>query len=116
MRAWQGNIAPMKAKSQPAKYAMPSDAELRERLTPLAYRVTRRDATEPPFDNAYHDEKRDGLYVDAVSGAPLFCSRDKFDSGTGWPSFTGPLEPANLGREDRFQTIHAAHRSAQCAW
>ncbi|MGR3984383.1 MAG: peptide-methionine (R)-S-oxide reductase MsrB [Gammaproteobacteria bacterium] len=89
----------MDTKHPAAKYPKPSDAELRERLTPLAYRVTRRDATEPPFDNAYHDEKRDGLYVDAVSGAPLFCSRDKFDSGTGWPSFTGPLEPENLAEK-----------------
>ncbi|MGR3915116.1 MAG: peptide-methionine (R)-S-oxide reductase MsrB [Gammaproteobacteria bacterium] len=93
----------MTSKSQTAKYAMPSNAELRARLTPLAYRVTRRDATEPPFDNAYHDEKRDGLYVDAVSGAPLFCSRDKFDSGTGWPSFTAPLEPANLAEKTDFK-------------
>lgn len=74
-----------------ARYPKPNDAELRARLSPHAYRVTREDATEPPFQNAYHDEKRDGLYVDAVSGAPLFSSRDKFDSGSGWPSFTRPL-------------------------
>ncbi len=94
---------PAKAADKTAKYPKPSDAELRERLSPLAYRVTRCDATEPPFDNAYHDEKRDGLYVDAVSGAPLFSSRDKFDSGTGWPSFTRPLEPENLAEKTDFK-------------
>ncbi|MBN2205601.1 MAG: peptide-methionine (R)-S-oxide reductase MsrB [Thermoleophilia bacterium] len=69
------------------------DAELRERLTPLQYEVTQQDGTEPPFDNEYWDEHRDGLYVDVVSGEPLFSSLDKFDSGTGWPSFTRPISP-----------------------
>jgi methionine-R-sulfoxide reductase len=67
------------------------DADLKARLTELQYRVTQRDATEPPFANEYWDEHRDGLYVDVVSGEPLFSSRDKYDSGTGWPSFTRPL-------------------------
>lgn len=67
--------------------------ELRERLTPLQYQVTQRDGTEPPFDNEYWDEHRDGIYVDVVSGEPLFSSRDKYDSGTGWPSFTRPVTP-----------------------
>lgn len=80
----------------------PDDAELRRRLTPLQYRVTREDATEPPFRNEYWDNHRPGIYVDVVSGEPLFSSLDKFDSGTGWPSFTQPLEPANLcTRTDR---------------
>lgn len=69
------------------------DAELRARLTPLQYQVTQCSATEPPFQNAYWDEHRDGIYVDVVSGVPLFSSTDKFDSGTGWPSFTRPIDP-----------------------
>ncbi len=80
----------------------PSEEELRERLTPLQYRVTQEDATEPPFENAYWNEKRHGIYVDVVSGEPLFSSLDKFDSGTGWPSFTRPLsEDCVAEKEDR---------------
>lgn len=79
----------------------PSDEALRERLTPLQYRVTQEDATERPFHNEYWDEKRDGIYVDVVSGEVLFSSNDKYESGTGWPSFTRPLEPDNIVyRED----------------
>lgn len=74
----------------------PSDETLRRRLTPLQYHVTQEDGTEPPFDNEYCNEKRPGIYVDIVSGEPLFSSRDKFDSGCGWPSFTRPLLPENL--------------------
>lgn len=78
------------------------DAELRQRLTPLQYDVTQREGTEPPFDNEYWDEHGDGIYVDVVSGEALFGSRDKYDSGTGWPSFTRPLrEEAVVTREDR---------------
>lgn len=73
-----------------------TDAELRERLTPIQYRVTQLDATERPFDNPYWDNKEDGLYVDVVSGEPLFSSKDKFRSGTGWPSFTQPLVAENV--------------------
>jgi len=69
----------------------PSRAELKRRLSPLQYRVTQEAGTEPPFDNAFWDNHRDGIYVDVVSGEPLFSSKDKFDSGTGWPSFTRPL-------------------------
>ena len=69
----------------------PDDAGLRQRLTPLQYEVTQREGTEPAFANEYWDEHRDGIYVDVVSGEPLFSSRDKYDSGTGWPSFTRPL-------------------------
>ncbi len=84
------------------KYDRPSDAVLRGRLTPLQYRVTRHEATEPPFENEYWDNKREGIYVDIISGEPLFSSLDKYDSGTGWPSFTKPLEPASIvEREDR---------------
>jgi peptide methionine sulfoxide reductase msrA/msrB len=77
-------------------------AALRARLTPLQFRVTQNDGTEPAFENPYWDEKRPGVYVDVVSGEPLFSSLDKFDSGTGWPSFTRPLEKANVvEREER---------------
>lgn len=80
----------------------PSDAEIKERLTPEQYRVTQRDGTEPAFRNAYWDNKADGIYVDVVTGEPLFSSLEKYDSGTGWPSFYAPLEPAHLvEHEDR---------------
>jgi methionine-R-sulfoxide reductase len=70
------------------------DAELHARLTPRQYDVTQREGTEPAFENEYWDEHRDGLYVDVVSGRPLFSSKDKYDSGTGWPSFTRPIDPS----------------------
>lgn len=70
--------------------------DLRERLTPMQYRVTQEDGTEPAFQNAYWDNKRPGIYVDVVSGEPLFSSKDKYRSGTGWPSFTRPLVPENV--------------------
>ena len=78
------------------KYRRPDDAELRRRLTDLQYRVTREEATEPPFHNSYWDTKDKGIYVDVVSGEPLFSSFDKFDSGTGWPSFFKALVPENI--------------------
>jgi len=76
--------------------------ELRQRLTDLQYRVTQENATEPPFNNKYWDNKEEGLYVDIVSGVPLFSSGDKFDSGTGWPSFTRPLEEEGVKEEKDF--------------
>ncbi len=83
-------------------YVKPADEAIRAKLTDLQYRVTQQDATEPPFNNAYWDEKRSGIYVDVVTGEPLFSSTDKYDSGTGWPSFTRPLEPdAVVEHEDR---------------
>jgi peptide methionine sulfoxide reductase msrA/msrB len=72
-------------------YTIPDDAQLRRRLTPLQYKVVREGGTEPPFKNAYWDNHREGIYVDIVSGEPLFSSTDKFESGTGWPSFTKPI-------------------------
>ena len=75
-----------------ASYTKPSDDELQKRLTPLQYLVTRRDATEPPFDNAYWDNHAPGIYVDVATGQPLFSSTDKFESGTGWPSFVRPID------------------------
>lgn len=77
-------------------FTKPSDAELRERLSRLQYEVTQHEGTERPFSNEYWNNKRAGIYVDVVSGEPLFSSLDKYDSGTGWPSFTQPLEPENL--------------------
>ena len=79
-------------------FVRPSDAELRASLSDLEYRVTQEDGTERPFTSALNDNKREGLYVDVVSGEPLFSSRDKFDSGTGWPSFTRPIEDGALTR------------------
>lgn len=78
------------------KYRKPSKDELKTLLTPLQYKVTQKDGTEPAFKNAYWDNKADGIYVDIVSGEPLFSSKDKYDSGTGWPSFTRPLVPGNI--------------------
>jgi methionine-R-sulfoxide reductase len=75
------------------EYSKPDEATLRKRLTALQFEVTQRGGTEPAFDNAYWDEHREGIYVDVVSGEALFSSADKFDSGTGWPSFTKPLHP-----------------------
>ena len=74
----------------------PSDSELRKKLTPLQYEVTQHEATERAFDNEYWNNHQPGIYVDVVSGEPLFSSLDKFESGTGWPSFTRPLEKANI--------------------
>jgi peptide methionine sulfoxide reductase msrA/msrB len=93
-------IAPPASERQ--GFVKPSDEELKRRLTPGQYDVTQRDGTELAFNNDYWDNKKPGIYVDVVSGEPLFSSLDKFDSGTGWPSFTRPLEPENVvERSDR---------------
>lgn len=89
------SAAPAAAAPRAAK---PDAGALRRRLTPLQYAVTQESETEPPFRNAYWDNHRAGIYVDVVSGEPLFSSLDKFESGTGWPSFTRPLEAANVRR------------------
>ena len=83
----------------------PDDAELKQRLTPLQYQVTQREGTEAAFANEYCDEHRDGIYVDVVSGEPLFSSRDKFDSGTGWPSFTRPLRDEAVTTKTDFKLL-----------
>jgi methionine-R-sulfoxide reductase len=77
-------------------FVKPSEKELRNKLTPEQFYVTQKDGTEKPFRNAYHDNKEPGIYVDVVSGEPLFSSLDKYDSGTGWPSFTRPIDPKNV--------------------
>ena len=80
----------------------PQPENLKKKLTPIQYKVTQECGTEPAFKNEYWDNKKDGIYVDIVSGEPLFISSDKFDSGTGWPSFTKPLDPKNIvEKEDR---------------
>jgi peptide methionine sulfoxide reductase msrA/msrB len=95
------------------KYARPSDEDLRKRLSELQYKVTQHEGTEPPFNNEYWKNKAAGIYVDIVSGEPLFSSRDKFESGTGWPSFTRPLVSDNvIEKEDRtFFTVRTEARS-----
>lgn len=87
--------APAKSSAK-TTYAKPSEAELKKRLTALQFAVTQKGATEPPFSNAYFDNHQEGIYVDVVTGEPLFSSRDKFDSGTGWPSFTKPIEAGRV--------------------
>jgi peptide methionine sulfoxide reductase msrA/msrB len=77
-------------------YRKPDEETLKKMLPPLQFEVTQKEGTEPPFNNAYWDNKKEGIYVDIVSGEPLFSSLDKYESGTGWPSFTKPLEPANI--------------------
>jgi len=77
-------------------FKKPSDDELKKTLSPIQYKVTQHEGTERPFQNEYWNNHEAGIYVDVVSGEPLFSSLDKFDSGTGWPSFTKPLEPANV--------------------
>jgi peptide methionine sulfoxide reductase msrA/msrB len=92
-----------------------SEEELKKRLTALQYHVTRESGTEPPFNNEFWNEHREGLYVDVVSGEPLFSSRDKFDSGFGWPSFTKPVEETDLAekKDTGFGMIRTEVRSAQ---
>jgi methionine-R-sulfoxide reductase len=90
------------APGKPGPGSLPGDEELRGRLTPEQYRVTRECGTEPAFNNAYWDNKRPGIYVDIISGKALFSSTAKFDSGTGWPSFTAPIDKSEIkSSEDR---------------
>ena len=84
--------------------AKPTDEQLRQRLTPLQYHVTQKAGTEPAFSNEYWDNHRPGIYVDIVSGEVLFSSLDKYDSGTGWPSFTKPLVPGNVRTKADYRT------------
>ncbi|HTA89169.1 MAG TPA: peptide-methionine (R)-S-oxide reductase MsrB [Polyangiaceae bacterium] len=91
---------PPSAPSSKRVYAKPPQSELEKRLTPLQYDVTQHEDTEPPFQNAFWNNHEPGLYVDIVSGEPLFSSTDKFESGTGWPSFTRPVDPSRVVRRD----------------
>ncbi len=113
--------APLRASAKPEevvamgekKFAKPGEEELRKRLTPMQFEVTQEEGTEPPFRNEYWDNHEEGLYVDVVSGEPLFSSIDKFESGTGWPSFTRPLEPAHVveKRDATFGMVRTEVRS-----
>ena len=96
-------------------YMIPADAELQQLLTPLQYKVTRKNGTEPAFSNSYWNNHEAGIYVDVISGAPLFSSTDKYESGTGWPSFTRPLDADQIIEvEDRsFFSVRTEIRSKQ---
>lgn len=91
--------------SSDGKYVRPSDDEIRERLTSLQYKVTQKDATEPAFRNEYWNNEKPGIYVDVVTGEPLFSSLDKYESGTGWPSFTRPLEPDHIVEKTDYKLV-----------
>ncbi len=93
-KTWKGEELTMEKNT--TTYEKPDDSVLKEKLTDIQYRVTQKDGTEPPFRNKYWDNKEPGIYVDIVSGEPLFSSDDKYKSGTGWPSFTEPLESSNI--------------------
>ncbi len=98
-KIWKSDA--VKTQSQSEKiYKKPDVQAIRKKLTPLQYDVTQKNDTEPAFHNEYWDNKKEGIYVDIVSGEPLFNSLDKYDSGTGWPSFTRPLEPADIVEKD----------------
>jgi peptide methionine sulfoxide reductase msrA/msrB len=100
-KVWAPSRGDLQSK-QDKVYTKPDDATLRKKLTQIQYEVTQKEGTEPPFQNEFHDNKKEGIYVDIVSGEPLFSSLDKYDSGTGWPSFTRPLEPGNIvEKEDK---------------
>jgi methionine-R-sulfoxide reductase len=93
-------LTPAMLAAQSADWKKPSDADLRTTLTPVQYEVTQHAATDAPFHNPFWNNHAAGIYVDIVSGEPLFSSTDKFESGTGWPSFTKPLVPANVNTHD----------------
>ena len=94
--AADNQTAPASGGAMTKTYTRPNDDELKKRLTPQQYQVTQHEGTEAPFRNEYWDNHQDGLYVDVASGEPLFSSRDKFDSGTCWPSFTKPVDAARV--------------------
>ena len=99
-KVWKDEVK--ESKMSNTKYHRPEDSVIKAKLIPLQYKVTQKEGTEPPFENEYWDNKKEGIYVDVVSGEPLFSSTDKYKSGTGWPSFTRPLEEENIiEKEDR---------------
>ncbi len=95
-KTWGDEMTTKRTKGVPKDYERPPDEAIKKNLTPLQYQVTQQEGTERPFANEYWNNKREGIYVDVVSGEPLFVSTDKFDSGTGWPSFTKPLVEENV--------------------
>ena len=98
-KAWEDRANEAKTYADGGKYQRPTDEVLKKKLTPLQYKVTQEEGTERAFDNQYWNNKNQGIYVDIVSGEPLFSSSDKFVSGTGWPSFTRPLDASNIVEE-----------------
>jgi peptide methionine sulfoxide reductase msrA/msrB len=111
-RSEPSNLQEGVAMSDNRAYQRPSEPELRDRLTSRQYDVTQKEGTEPPFRNEYWDNHQPGLYVDVVTGEPLFTSLDKFDSGTGWPSFTRPVDPKRVvTREDTSFGVRTEVRS-----
>jgi methionine-R-sulfoxide reductase len=103
--AASGASAQNKTKGWPVDFKKPSDADLKKSSSPTQYQVTQHEATEPPFRNEFWDNKEQGIYVDVVSGEPLFSSLDKFDSGTGWPSFTRPLDKKNVSEKTDYKLM-----------
>lgn len=101
----QDDSARYRAPSDWQNFEKPSDEEIKELLTPLQYKVTQKDGTEPPFENEYDSNKEEGIYVDILSGEPLFSSEHKYDSGTGWPSFYKPLVEENIVEKKDFKLI-----------
>ena len=106
-RTW--GEGPGESSGKQSKYAKPERKELKKRLSGIQYRVTQENATEPPFANPYWNEKREGIYVDVTTGQPMFSSRDKYDSGCGWPSFTRPLDPSLV--EEKSDRSHSMART-----
>ena len=101
-KIWGNDVKKTDPPAAPASFVKPGKEELKKTLTPMQYKVTQEEGTEPAFRNEYWNNERAGIYVDIVSGEPLFSSVDKYDSGTGWPSFTRPLESKNIvERKDR---------------
>ena len=96
----EGNESPMNNWNENKNFSKPTDEELKKKLTDAQYNVTQCEGTERAFNNKYWDNKKPGIYVDVVSGEPLFSSTDKFDSGTGWPSFTKPIDPKNIVQKE----------------
>jgi peptide methionine sulfoxide reductase msrA/msrB len=99
-KVWKEDPPPQESGGAMKEYTKPSDKELKKILTPMQYKVTQKEGTEPAYDNEYWDNKKEGIYVDIVSGEPLFSSTDKYDSKTGWPSFSKPMVPENIVEKD----------------
>jgi peptide methionine sulfoxide reductase msrA/msrB len=120
-KVWEQELHSKAAANDPnptcnPKYDKPSDEVLRKKLTPMQYKVTQEEGTEPPFQNEYANNHREGIYVDIVSGEPLFSSKDKYESGTGWPSFTKPINPeAVVTKEDRHLFTVRTEVRSKCA-